>query len=289
MANSMQINASASEAIGERAISDAASEGALRGQSGSRSKRRFSSVWLGRIAFIVVVIAGWQFASGTIVDPFFVSKPSEIWRELSALVTSGSLLLNTLATLQEAAIGYAVGAISAVAFGFLLGRMRWLGEVLDPFVTAFFCIPKLAIAPLIILWFGIGLESKVVLAALLTFYMTFWNTYAGVQKVDNDLLNVVRVMGATPWQLTREVIFPASIGWTLVGLRMSVPYALMGAVVGEIMAGNKGLGYLVQANASQFNTAGVFAVLIVLAIIGSVINQFVAFLDQRSQRWNVTN
>ncbi|MGD9925172.1 MAG: ABC transporter permease [Pseudorhodoplanes sp.] len=285
----MQINASASEAIGERAISDAASEGALRGQSGSRSKRRFSSVWLGRIAFIVVVIAGWQFASGTIVDPFFVSKPSEIWRELSALVTSGSLLLNTLATLQEAAIGYAVGAISAVAFGFLLGRMRWLGEVLDPFVTAFFCIPKLAIAPLIILWFGIGLESKVVLAALLTFYMTFWNTYAGVQKVDNDLLNVVRVMGATPWQLTREVIFPASIGWTLVGLRMSVPYALMGAVVGEIMAGNKGLGYLVQANASQFNTAGVFAVLIVLAIIGSVINQFVAFLDQRSQRWNVTN
>src|ERR1700742_4263143 len=289
MTHSTQIDASPAEAIGETAILNATAADTVRARPDSRSVRRLSSIWLGRIALFAIVVAGWQLASGSIVDPFFVSRPSDIWRELSGMVTSGSLLLNTLATLQEAAIGYVVGAVSAVAFGFLLGRLRWLGQVLDPFVTAFFCIPKLAIAPLIILWFGIGLESKVVLAALLTFYMTFWNTYAGVQKVDADLLNVVRVMGATPWQLTREVIFPASIGWILVGLRMSVPYALMGAVVGEIMAGNKGLGYLVQANASQFNTAGGFAVLIVLAVIGSAVNQFVAFLDRRSQRWNVTS
>jgi NitT/TauT family transport system permease protein len=246
-------------------------------------------VWLGRLGLLAVVLIGWESASGRLIDTFFISKPSDIAAELGSLITSGTLALNTIATLHEAVVGYIVGGLAAIFLGFLLGRVRWLGAVLDPFITAFFCIPKLAIAPLIILWFGIGFESKVVLAALLTFYMTFWNTYAGVQKVDADLLNVVRVMGASPWQLTREVILPASIGWTLVGLRMSVPYALMGAVVGEIMAGNKGLGYLVQAYASQFNTAGVFAVLVVLAVIGSLVNQLVIVLDRRSQRWNVTD
>jgi len=117
--------------------------------------------------------------------------------------------------------------------------------------------------------------------------MTFWNTYAGVQKVDTDLLNVVLVMGASRRQLMKEVIFPSSVGWILVGLRMSVPYALMGAVVGEIMAGNRGLGYLVQSSASQFNTAGVFAVLVVLCLLGSAVNQAVAYLGRRSQKWNV--
>lgn len=276
-----------SEALAERRVVSAAS-----GEPAAHAPHQISrrlSIWLGRIAILAVGLAGWELASGRLIDTFFISKPSDIAVELGSLIMSGSLLLNTLATLHEAAVGYAVGAVAAIFLGFVLGRLRWLGEVLDPFITAFFCIPKLAIAPLIILWFGIGFELKVVLAALLTFYMTFWNTYAGVQKVDNDLLNVVRVMGASPWQLTREVILPASIGWTLVGLRMSVPYALMGAVVGEIMAGNKGLGYLVQAYASQFNTAGVFAVLVVLAVMGSLVNQIVISLDRRSQRWNVVD
>lgn len=273
------------EALAEQRVTAAQADDA----EPSFQRSRQYSIWLGRIVLLAVGLIAWELASGRLVDTFFISKPSEIATELGNLIRSGSLALNTLATLHEAAVGYAVGAVLAISMGFVLGRIRWLGEVLDPFITAFFCIPKLAIAPLIILWFGIGFESKVVLAALLTFYMTFWNTYAGVQKVDNDLLNVVRVMGASPWQLTREVILPASIGWTLVGLRMSVPYALMGAVVGEIMAGNKGLGYLVQAYASQFNTAGVFAVLVVLAVIGSLVNQIVTILDRRSQRWNVTD
>lgn len=273
------------EALAEQRVTAAQADDA----EPSFQRSRQYSIWLGRIVLLAVGLIAWELASGRLVDTFFISKPSEIATELANLIRSGSLALNTLATLHEAAVGYAVGAVLAISMGFVLGRIRWLGEVLDPFITAFFCIPKLAIAPLIILWFGIGFESKVVLAALLTFYMTFWNTYAGVQKVDNDLLNVVRVMGASPWQLTREVILPASIGWTLVGLRMSVPYALMGAVVGEIMAGNKGLGYLVQAYASQFNTAGVFAVLVVLAVIGSLVNQIVTILDRRSQRWNVTD
>ena len=171
--------------------------------------------------------------------------------ELWGLIESGSLLRNLLVTVQEAAVGYVIGGLLAVTMGVLFGRIRLLGEVFDPFVVAFFSIPKLAIAPLIILWFGIGFNSKVVLAGLLTFYMTFWNTYAGVQKVGADLINVVRVMGASRSQLMREVIFPSSVGWMLVGLRMSVPYALMGAVVGEIMAGNRGLGCRIGAIVCQ--------------------------------------
>lgn len=246
-------------------------------------------IWGLRAVVLIGAVLLWELASGRLIDTYFISRPMDVADELWSLIASGSLLINTVATLQEAATGYLIGGVLAIFLGFVLGRVRILGETFDPFITAFFSIPKLALAPLIILWFGIGFESKVVLSALLTFYMTFWNTYAGVQKVDADLLNVVRVMGASRWQLIREVTFPASIGWILVGLRMSVPYALMGAVVGEIMAGNKGLGYLVQASANQFNTAGVFAVLFVLAVIGSIVNQLVVALGRRSQRWSVVD
>ncbi len=250
--------------------------------------QRREVVWGLRLAFLVAGLVVWQVVS-SYVGAFFISRPSDVLTELWGLIESGSLLRNLLVTVQEAAVGYFVGGLLAIILGVLFGRIRLLGEVFDPFVVAFFSIPKLAIAPLIILWFGIGFNSKVVLAALLTFYMTFWNTYAGVQKVDPDLINVVRVMGASRSQLMKEVIFPSSVGWMLVGLRMSVPYALMGAVVGEIMAGNRGLGYLVQSSASQFNTAGVFAILVVLCVLGSAVNQFVVYLGRRSQKWNPDN
>lgn len=253
----------------------------------SYAKRR-EVVWSLRLAVLLLALIAWQLAS-YFVGAFFISRPTDVMNELWELIQSGSLLRNLLVTMQEAAVGYIVGGALAVTLGVLFGRVRLLGEVFDPFVIAFFSIPKLAIAPLIILWFGIGFNSKVVLAALLTFYMTFWNTYAGVQKVEPDLINVVRVMGASRSQLMREVIFPSSVGWVLVGLRMSVPYALMGAVVGEIMAGNRGLGYLVQSAASQFNTAGVFAILVVLCVLGSAVNQLVAYLGRRSQKWNPDN
>jgi NitT/TauT family transport system permease protein len=258
---------------------------ALESESTSRSQRR-GVVWGLRLAVLAIFLAVWQIISGPIISTFFISRPSGVMNELWNLISSGLLLRNLPVTLEEATVGYLAGGLLAILLGVLFGRVRLLGEVFEPFVVAFFSIPKLAIAPLIILWFGIGFNSKVVLAALLTFYMTFWNTYAGVQKVETDLLNVVLVMGASRKQLMREVIFPSSIGWILVGLRMSVPYALMGAVVGEIMAGNRGLGYLVQFSASQFNTAGVFAVLVVLCLLGSAVNQAVAYLGRRSQKWN---
>ena len=285
----MVYNVSQDATGGELAADANLQRSAERGGSSTKTlAQRHEVVWSLRLAVLVIALIAWQVVSAY-VGAFFISRPSDVLIELWGLIEFGSLLRNLLVTVQEAAVGYLVGGFLAVVLGVMFGRIRLLGEVFDPFVVAFFSIPKLAIAPLIILWFGIGFNSKVVLAGLLTFYMTFWNTYAGVQKVDADLINVVRVMGASRSQLMREVIFPSSVGWMLVGLRMSVPYALMGAVVGEIMAGNRGLGYLVQSSASQFNTAGVFAILVVLCVLGSAVNQFVVYLGRRSQKWNPDN
>ena len=257
------------------------------GKANAVMRRRILTIWL-RVALLVLFLGGWQLSSGTLIDPYFFSRPSDVMVRLWQIIVSGELARNFIATIYEGAMGYLIGGVAAIASGFILGRVKLAGNVLDPFITGFFSIPKLALAPLIILWFGIGDPSKIVLAGLLTFYQVFWNTYAGVQKVEHELIDVVRVMGASHWQLLREVIFPSSVGWILVGLRMAVPYALMGAVVGEIMAGNRGLGYMVQAAASQFDTTGVFAVLIVLAAIGSTVSAAMSYVDRRSQRWNAS-
>jgi NitT/TauT family transport system permease protein len=178
-----------------------------------------------------------------------------------------------------------VGAV----LGIWLGISPFASRLLNPYLNALNALPKVALAPLFVLWFGLGIESKVALAAVLVLFMVFLNTFAGVRQVDQDLIDGARLMRATRMQVIIKVIVPSALSWLFAGLRVSVPYALIGAVLGEMIASNRGLGYLVQFSGAQFDTAGVFAVLIVIALLAMALNFVVDIVERRLERWRIVS
>ena len=248
-------------------------------------RSEFLTVLAWRAAIVVICLAAWEFASGRLIKPFWISSPSEIWRQLSVWVATGQLWLHVEVTLSETLMGFAFGAISGVAVGLALGLNRRLAAVLDPFIVAFYSLPKIALAPLFILWFGVGLTSKVVLATFVVFFLVFYNTYAGTLAVEAELIDVLRLMGARRGQIIHKVILPSALIWIFTGMKSSVPYALIGAVVGEMMASNKGLGYLIEAAAGQYDTGGVFAALFVLMIIATGLHELLKQSERLMLRW----
>ncbi len=248
-------------------------------------RREWLSTWVWRIAIIVVGLSVWQYASGRWIKTFWISRPSDIWQQLVEWVVTGDLWIHLQATLIETVMGFVFGAVAGVLVGLALGLNRRLAAVLDPFIVAFYSLPKIALAPLFILWFGVGLSSKVVLATFVVFFLVFYNTYAGTLAVEAELVDVLRLMGATRAQIVRKVILPSALIWIFTGMKSSVPYALIGAVVGEMMASNKGLGYLIQAAAGQYDTSGVFAALFVLMIIATGLHELLKQSERVMLRW----
>jgi len=234
-----------------------------------------------------VLLLIWQGASGRLVDNFFISNPVEVGTRLFGWIADGSLFLHIWATVYATVMGFIVGSIGGVVLGIWLGVSPFTSRLLNPYLSALNALPKVALAPLFVLWFGLGIESKIALAAVLVLFLVFLNTYAGVREVDQDLIDGARLMKATRTQVITKVIIPSAMSWMFAGLRISVPYALIGAVLGEMIAANRGLGYLVQFSGSQFDSAGVFAVLFVIALLAVALNFLVDIVQHRMQQWRV--
>ncbi|MER7499298.1 ABC transporter permease [Nonomuraea pusilla] len=249
------------------------------------SRRHRLMVITTRVLLVAAVLGFWQVGSGTIVDPFWVSSPSEILARLATWIGDGTLWANTVATLTAMALGFTLGSLAGVVAGFTLGRVRFLADVFTPFVVAVNSLPKLALAPLFILWFGVGLQGKVVMTSLVCFFLVFHNTFAGARDTDDELLGVVSVMGAGRRDRLVKVIIPASATWIFTGLRLAVPYSLVGAVVSEITASSEGLGHLLKTSANTFDTAGSFAAIVVLVVVALVINIAVTQAEGLISRW----
>ncbi|MBR0898883.1 ABC transporter permease [Bradyrhizobium tropiciagri] len=231
------------------------------------------------------LLATWQFVSGRFIDPFFISSPVQVWARLVSWAASGMLSIHLGYTLSATAIGFVVGAICGFAFGFALGRNELVAAVLNPFITALYCLPKIALAPLIIMWFGIGIESKIAMSGIVVFFLVFLNTYSGVREVNPIFLNSLRIMGGKEAQLLRYVVVPSAMSWVLAGLKVSVPYALIGTVVGELMSSNRGIGFLIAQASGMFDTPGVFAGLVLLASIGVIVNSGLNVFESYALRW----
>lgn len=252
-----------------------------------RLQRRQTIVVIGgRIFFFILTIAAWQ-ALSMIVDPLFICSPWAVCQQLGAWLVDGTLWSNTQVTLEETLLGLLFGVSAGIVTGFLLGLQPLLSKILDPFIIAVYSIPKVALAPLFILWFGFDLEMKVVVAAVTVYFLVFFNTLNGVRNVDQNLIDAVRLMGGKRRDLTFKVIIPSAMGYVLTGLHMAIPYALIGAVIGEVISENRGLGYLINNSASEFNPAGVFAALVVLTVIAILLNTVVNLLDHKTSRWKV--
>lgn len=265
----------------------AAAASAVRGRRRARMRRRLTIV-LGRLALFVAIVALWQWLSQAhVVDPNVATSPGAIWNKLVAWGRDGTLWFHSAITIEETLLGFVIGSLAGIVFGFAIGRYRTLAELLDPFIVAIYSVPKVALAPLFVVWFGIGVQMKAILAAVTVLFIVFFNTLAGVRNVDPDLVDALWLMGAKPNEILMKVVVPSALGWALTGVRIAIPYALIGAIIGELIASNRGIGYLIASSASQYDTAGVFAALIVLTILAILLNALVDQIDRRTSAWKV--
>jgi NitT/TauT family transport system permease protein len=250
---------------------------------GAPERRR---VLLARIAVIGAILALWQLVVAVgLVDAFWISTPILIVEELWQLLASGSLVGDIAITIYEALIAFVVSSALGVICGLLLARSPFWDEVLAPFVLALNSLPRVALAPLIILWFGIGVVAKVVTAFTLVFFILLVNTLGGAKNVDNDILTIARLMGASERDILWKVTFPSALPWIFTGLNLGLTYSLLGVIVAEILASNHGLGYIIASSAASFNTAGVFAGLIVLAVVAWLFSLGMRKIEARLLRW----
>ncbi len=242
-------------------------------------------LFLYRLIFGLVLLAFWELSSGRLIDPFWVSSPSKVFLYLYEVFTDGSIFGHLAITLYETFSGFFIGSIFGIGIGFVLGRKEVLADILDPYVVAFNGIPRIALAPLFIIWFGIGPTSKVILVVSVVFFLTFFNTFAGVKSVDAELKNVLRIMGATERQVLMKITLPAIVPWIATGLKISLPYAIVAAVVGEFIAASKGLGYLINYNTSLFSTTGALGGILILALVVVVCNEAINRAEAYLLRW----
>src|SRR3972149_1437803 len=249
----------------------------------------FSPRGLGVTIVRVAIIGGffllWEIASGRWVEPFLISSPSRIFSSLIAGFRDGDLLQHTWVTFEEIAIGYPLGAIAGIALGYWFGRSRMLEKIFEPIIIALNGIPRTALAPLFIVWLGIGIWSKVGVGFLLTFFLNFFNTYAGMRQMDQEYIDLARLMRVRGLKLTFRVILPAISPYVFTGIRTSIPFSVIGAIVGEFMAATDGIGFFIRLSAGIFRTADVFVGIIVLMVMVIIMDKIAGLVEKRVLRW----
>jgi len=249
------------------------------------ARREWPRLLAWRVAFGVAVLLLWEFAAGRWVDPFWFSSPARIISHLVQWTREGTLFGHLIVTLRETFLGYVLGSFTGILVGLVLSRLEFVAKVLDPFIVAANGIPRVALAPLFIIWFGIGELSKVILASTLVFFLTFYGTFSGLRAVEPAYKEIARVMGANERQIFAKVSLPAASPWIVAALKIGVPFALIGAIIGEFMAASRGLGYIIQLNTNQFDTTGAVSGILVLMVCVMLFNGVLNRLERYVLRW----
>lgn len=243
------------------------------------------TLFLSRLLVLAVALAAWELFSDTVIDSFYISSPSQVGPMLWTWITDGTLWYHARSTLWSAAVGFAVGGALAVVTGYAFAQWKLVANVLEPFITAIYGIPKIALIPLLIVWFGLGFQLQVTCVAIVTFFLMFYNTFFGIREVNQALIDQMRIMGANRWNVAVKAKLPSALVWVVAGLKVTVPQALIAVVVAEMLASNQGLGYLLTRSANQFNTTGVFAAIIVLVAVSFTVDRIVSRLTRRAMQW----
>ena len=265
----------------------ATSDVATAAQTGRPFWKRSLWIALVRVGVIGGFLVLWETASGRWIEPFLISSPSRIISSMIASIQSGDLIQHTWVTFQEIGIGFPLGALAGIALGYWFGRSRLLAEIFELIIMALNGIPRTALAPLFIVWLGIGIWSKVGVVFLLTFFLNFFNTYAGMRQMDQEYIDLARLMGAGRWKLTFRVILPAISPYVFTGIRTSIPFSVIGAIVGEFIAATEGVGFFIRLSAGIFKTADVFSGIIVLMLMVIVMDKIAEMIERRFLQWQV--
>lgn len=235
---------------------------------------------LGFLALVWELLAYWK-----IIDIFYFSRPSLILLDFYKLFSTGVVLPHISITMQATVVGLLLGSVLGVTVAFFMGRFDMIGKIFDPVIVALYGIPKLALGPLFILWFGLGIESKIFLSFIWVFFIMYFSAYGGFKNVEQRLVNSAVLMGATPFQIIHKIILPSSVPWILTGLKTGIGVALLGAIVGEYIGSASGLGYLVQYAGNMFDTTRVLSTILVMTLIMAVLNEMVKYLERFVLRW----
>jgi NitT/TauT family transport system permease protein len=244
-------------------------------------------VW--QVAIAVVWLGSWEVLAFVLKTDFWTSRPSAVIMELGRWAASGQLASDLKISLFEAGLGFVIGSVAGGLIGFILGWVKRLGDLFEPFVMSLYTLPKIALAPLFVLWFGIGPFNKVMFSGMLVFFMVFFTTYQGTRQVDRDVVENARLMGAGRWDIWTKIAIPYAAVWVFTGIRIGLPYALIGAIVGEFVAADSGVGYRIKEATSFFNTALVFAGLLVLMAVSLLLLTFLKLLESRVLGWQNAN
>jgi NitT/TauT family transport system permease protein len=255
-----------------------------------RTRQRKLGVWAARLLLAVIIIGGWQLFTGEkIVDKFFWGQPSGIVTQLRDWIDHGtqygSIWLQIWITMKEALLGFVFGVAAGVVVGVALGQNRFLANVLQPYIKILNAIPRIVLGALFTVALGLGTSSKVLLAAVLVFFVVFFNAYQGVREVDQNLINNARVLGASRLQVTRNVVLPSALTWIIASLHVAFGFAIIGAIVGEFLGAQKGLGLVIATSQNNFNPNGVFAAMLIIAVVALTAEGIIGWLERRLLAW----
>ncbi|MGN5378911.1 ABC transporter permease [Streptomyces lasalocidi] len=253
-------------------------------------RKRAAGMWAGRIILGIIVVGGWQaFTALGIVDKFFFGQPTGIVRRLIDLfqhgTEQGSYYADIWTTVQEALIGFAIGTVTGVVFGVALGQSRFLSDVLGPYIKIVNAIPRIVLGSIFMIAFGIGTLPKVLLAAVLVFFIVFFNAFQGVREVDRNILANAKVLGASELQIVRHVTVPSALTWIIASLHSAFGFAIVGALVGEVLGAQHGLGLVIKTSMDNFDPNGVFATMLVVAVIVMGAEWLIGKLEHRLLAW----
>jgi NitT/TauT family transport system permease protein len=246
--------------------------------------------WLGnvnvrRTILIVALLAAWELAAAFLVNPFWSSRPTLVFERIIEMSLDGSLWRHVSITTLEAFTGLLLAAVIGIPLGMLLANYPRGNDTVEPLIMGLYGLPRVALAPLFILWFGIGLFSKVMMAFTMVVFVFMLNVKEGIRTVDTDLLDLMRSMRAPASYKVRTVLIPAILPWIFASFRLGIGLALIGAVVGELIGASRGLGWYIQSSGGQLDTTGVFTGLVVLMALAIIANQLVAAIERRVIRW----
>jgi NitT/TauT family transport system permease protein len=285
-------------------------------------KHRTLSVLVWQAAICLIVLSIWQWGYDLhgrfpwlvpdLLDPYFVSKPSEIFDNfliLSCIKSKmgtfngwvngdfakrlvryqNNLWAATAVTLKNTFFGFSTGVFSGFVAGLILGRSDRLSSIFQPFITAVNSIPRIALAPIIVLAFGIGDMSKVVTSWIVVLFLVFFNTFEGARSIDEGFVNVARLLGATEWQITRTVVIPSTMAWVFASLSPAISFALIGVIVGEFIGAERGIGRLIIESEARGEASGMMVAVIVLMLVGVVLSGLIRRLQTYLLRWQQHN
>jgi NitT/TauT family transport system permease protein len=250
-----------------------------------RRGRRANLILVTQVGLVLAALLAWQLLSGRVIQSFLVSDPVDVAKKLWDVIGTSEMDHDIAVTGQELVYGWVIGSVAGAVVGWGLGTVKFLGEVFEPIINAVNGVPKIALAPLFLLWFGFGISSKVVLAATMVFFIVFYNVFAGMRNVPQPLCDVARVMGASRWYVVRKVVLPSVAVPLFAALKVGVSLAMIGVIAGEYISAQDGLGYYTMTATQDFDPAGLFAAIVIIVVMVVAGYAIIGFFERRVLAW----